>query len=142
MKKIIFLIAVVAMMSLSCKSKKYISFTYSVVTRGYKLETVVTKDSTFITQSGREAKKIAKETSKELWNNLIDETKKIDLKTIANLESPTNKRQFDGAMFAKVIVVTKDSVYTSSSFDAGHPNQAIEPLVNLLVVESNQINEK
>ncbi len=142
MKKIIFLIAVVGMMSLSCKSKKYISFTYSVLTRGYKLETVVTKDSTFITQSGRESKKIVKETSKDLWNNLIDETKKLDLNTIANLESPTNKRQFDAAMFAKVIVTTKDSVYTSSSFDAGHPNQTIEPLVNLLVDVSNQINEK
>lgn len=127
---------------LSCNSDKIISYTYSVVTRGYKMEIIVSKDSTHIVQMGRQSLKKSYPTSANLWKSLKKDSKDIKLKEIAGLESPTNKRQFDGAMFASLTIATKDSVYRSNSFDAGHPPAMIKNVVDALVKESEKINEK
>ncbi|HIP37097.1 MAG TPA: hypothetical protein EYG85_09615 [Crocinitomix sp.] len=142
MKKLIPVIIVLGVISLSCKTNKYISFTYSVVTRGFKLETVITKETTTITQQGSTSKSKTIKTDKTLWKFLVNETSKIDLNGISTLEAPTNKRHIDAAMFASLTIATKDSIYRSNSFDAGHPPSTIKTVVDALVKESEKINEK
>jgi len=140
MKKL--LIITLAVTFLSCNSDKIISYTYSVVTRGYKLEIIVAKDSTYIKQTGRQALEKDYATNTDLWKSLIKNTKTVKLREIGSLESPTNKRQMDAAMFASLTIATKDSVYRSNSFDAGHPPAMIKDIVDELVKESEKINEK
>jgi hypothetical protein len=140
MKKL--LIITLAVTFLSCNSDKIISYTYSVVTRGYKLEITVDKDSTHIYQTGRQNLEKSYATNSDLWKFLNKDTKDVELKDISGLESPTNKRQFDAAMFASLTISTKDSVYRSSSFDAGHPPAMIKNIVDELAKESDKINEK
>ncbi len=140
MKKI--LIVILAVVFLSCNSNKIISYTYSVVTRGYKMEITVSKDSTYIVQTGRQSLKKSYATDANLWKSLKKNSKEIKLKEISGLESPTNKRQFDGALFASLTIATKDSTYRSNSFDAGHPPAMIKSVVDALVKESEKINEK
>jgi hypothetical protein len=135
-KYTILIILSIAIIAMSCKSKKYISFTYSVMTRGFNMEATVTKDSTIIKKSNQ--KEVSKfKTDKKVWENLIEQSETVDLNTLPNLESPTNKRQFDGAMFAYLTIVTKDSIYKSASFDAGFPPNTIQPIVDILVEVSN-----
>ncbi len=140
MKKIFIMMLAVAF--LSCNSDKIISYTYSVVTRGYKMEITVSKDSTLIVQTGRQSLKKSYATNTNLWKSLKKDSKDIKLKDISGLESPTNKRQFDGAMFASLTIATKDSIYRSNSFDAGHPPAMIKNVVDALAKESEKINEK
>jgi predicted nuclease of predicted toxin-antitoxin system len=140
MKKL--LIITLAVTFLSCNSDKIISYTYSVVTRGYKLEITVAKDSTHISQSGRQVLEKDYATNPDLWKFLNKNSKTVKLDEIGGLESPTNKRQFDAAMFASLTISTKDSVYRSCSFDAGHPPSMIKNIVDELVKESEKINEK
>lgn len=140
MKKLLIIMLAVAF--LSCNSDKLISYTYSVVARGYKLEITVAKDSTHISQTGRQKLEKNYATNSDLWKSLKKDSKNVELKEIVGLESPTNKRQFDGAMLASLTIATKDSVYRSSSFDAGHPPVMIKNIVDQLVKESEKINEK
>ena len=116
----------------SCGTQKITSYEYSTVTRGYKKTIKVDKNSILVTETkGREATQMKFVTSPELWKSLRAGAREIELLEIGTLESPTNKRQIDAAMFSKLILTTEDSTYTSSSFDYGHP-----PVMLKIVVDS------
>lgn len=122
----------ILMLIVSCGTQKIISYEYSAVTRGYKMTIKVDKDSTLITETkGRDVSETKSSTTPELWKSLEVGAREIEVLEIGTLESPTNKRQIDAAMFCKLILTTKDSTYTSSSFDNGHP-----PLMLKIVVDS------
>ena len=119
---------------MSCGTQKIISYEYSTVTRGYKMTIKVDQDSTFVTETkGREITEIKSATPPELWKALESGAREIELLEIGTLESPTNKRQMDAAMFSKLILTTEDSTYTSSSFDNGHPPAMLKIVVDSLV---------
>jgi len=117
----------------SCGTQKIISYEYNVVTRGYKNNIIVTQDSTKIIEVSRDSKTSTIATTSIFWKALQSESKNIKLNEIGKLKSPTNKRQYDGAMFAKLILTTEDSAYTSAGFDNGHPPVMIKTVVDSLV---------
>ena len=53
----------------------------------------------------------------------------INLKTLPNLKSPTNYRQFDGAPHAQLSVIQKGDTIQSSGFDHKYPPTELKPLV-------------
>ena len=114
----------------SCGTQKIISYQYNVITRGYKKTVTVTQKKTLIEDVSRENKTVSVNTTPEMWKALQKESQQIELNEIATLTSPTNKRQFDGAMFAKLVLVTKDSIYTSAGFDHGYPPKMIKSVVD------------
>ena len=67
------------------------------------------------------------------WTYLVDEFKKVDLNTISNLKAPSEKRFYDGAAAATVVVTFKGTEYVSSPFDHGNPPAEIKNLVNKIV---------
>lgn len=118
---------------LSCGTQKIVTFEYSVVTRGYKKTVAVSQKETVVVIKKSNLEETAKyRTSGKLWKALQINAVDIDLNKISSLKSPTNKRDIDAAMFAKLIIVTKGSTYTSSSFDNGHPPKMIKTIVDSL----------
>ena len=121
----------------SCGTQKIIAYEYNIVTRGYKQNIKVNKKTIEIeannSSSKNGPKKTTTVTSSELWTALQDASKSIKLNEIGTLESPTNKRQFDGAMFGSLILTNEDSIYTSAGFDHGHPPLMIKTIVDSLV---------
>ncbi|TWO32143.1 META domain-containing protein [Seonamhaeicola sediminis] len=65
----------------------------------------------------------------EQWKKLIEVFRTIDIKTIPNLEAPSQKRLFDGAAIAKFTVTVNGKSYETQSFDHGNPHSEIENLV-------------
>jgi len=118
----------------SCAKQTIAAYEYSATGRGYNLTVAVTKDSTVLTENVfRDPAKItAYATSPELWKSLNDNSKNIDLKNINDLESPTNRRDTDAALYGKMTFKTADTVYVSSSFDAGQPHLIMKPVVDSL----------
>jgi len=57
----------------------------------------------------------------------------INIKSLPELEAPTNKRLFDGAAHTTVTLIQNKIEVTSSSFDEGHPPKDIEALVNKIL---------
>jgi hypothetical protein len=121
----------------SCGSQKIVTYEYNVVARGYKQNIKVNKQNvevvsnTISNKNGVERQSGV--TSPELWKALQSGTKKIKLTEISRLESPTNKRQLDGAMFANLVLITLDSTYKSAGFDHGKPPVMLKTVVDSLV---------
>jgi len=118
---------------LSCGTQKIVTFEYSEVTRGYKKTVSVSrKETVIITKKSNLEEKAIYRTNSTLWKALQTNVVDVELYEISTLESPTHKRDVDAAMFAKLIIVTKDTTYTSSSFDNGHPPAMIKTIVDSL----------
>lgn len=113
------------------------SFEYEAMTRGSFKKVIVTRDSV-VTIMDRDMKEvITKKLSSADWNALLKDTKTIDLANILNLKSPTNKRQYDGALIGSLKVIKGGTTYQSSGFDHGAPPVEIEALVNRIIAVSD-----
>ncbi len=118
----------------SCGTQKIVSYEYSATTRGYKKLITVEEDSTTVTISTySDTKTEVFKTSPEFWQSIEAASEDIDLKKIADLPSPTNRRQTDAAMFSKIKFITADSTFTSSTFDNGQPPAMLKTVVDSLV---------
>ena len=118
----------------SCATPKITSYEYLTGTRGYNLSIKVTKETTTITE--RKGTNLPHEkntiTNPELWKSLQNGSKEIELSKISELESPTNRRLIDAAMFSRVVFTTLDSTFKSSSFDHGQPPAMLKAVVDSL----------
>jgi hypothetical protein len=73
--------------------------------------------------------KITKEEVSEL-NALLQS---ISPESLPDLKWPTEKRFYDGAAHASLIITSNGKTYTSAGFDHGHPPAAIEKFVERLL---------
>lgn len=71
--------------------------------------------------------------SKEDISEISRLLKEINLDGLETLKAPTDKRMYDGAAHANLIVTSKGKTYTGAGFDHGFPPAAIEKLVNKLL---------
>lgn len=128
---------VLGLVLVSCGAQKIVSYEYVVNTRGYNFSMVVNKkeikESSDVEISKNKFSENIFITDSNLWKALKKGSKNIKLKEISKLDSPTNRRQFDGAMFANLIISTKDSTYRSASFDHGQPPAMLKVVVDSLV---------
>ena len=134
--KNIFLIALTTLV-VSCGTQKIVSYEYLAGTRGYNLSIKVDKNNIEVvsddkrSENGPEVR--ISETSPELWKALQNGSKEIKLNKISELESPTQKRKTDAAMFAKLNLATIDTNYRSAGFDHGQPPSMLKTVVDSLV---------
>jgi hypothetical protein len=117
----------------ACGTSKITSYQYTAGTRGYQLSITVNQDSVRLKEVTNKEVNTVYATNSEFWKGLEKESKSIVLDSVANLKSPSNKRQFDAAMFAKMTFTTQDSVYKSASFDGGKPHEMLQGIVDSLV---------
>jgi len=118
------------------KKTQDIEFEYTAITRGSsKKATINSKGVTSITERGGKAETTA--ISVEDWNWLVsfyeDEIAKKNIK-LEELNVPSKKHQFDGALAANVSVMVGGEIYRSSTFDHGNPPPEIAALVNKMIV--------
>jgi hypothetical protein len=114
--------------------EKGISVEYEALSRGYFLKIVyrgnsisVGKDRNDLSQN-----KTIKLSSQE-ENELNQMIAKFDPKTLPNLKWPTEKRYYDGAPHANLVIVKDGETYTGAGFDHGFPPKEIEKLVQKLI---------
>ena len=67
------------------------------------------------------------------WNELIGYFEKIELDSLSTYKDPTQKRVYDGAAIAELIINYKEKEYQTKNFDHGYPPIEIEKFVNKLV---------
>lgn len=119
---------------ISCNETDIVSYEYHSTTMMGKTVVVITQDSVVTTFNGRgEPTRSARATQSSEWTALAGSLKNVDLSKISSLESPTNKRATDAAPYGTIIVTTKDSTYTSASFDGKNPHDMLKPLMEEIV---------
>ncbi|NAS31735.1 hypothetical protein GTQ40_12180 [Flavobacteriaceae bacterium R38] len=107
-----------------------IEIEYMAYSRGGFQSVVINSD--FIKEKSQRGQEdyISRKYSKKDWKKILNYLAAIDLEALKNLEAPTQKRLFDGAMHASLKIIYKDKTYQSGSFDHGTPPEEIKPLVD------------
>jgi hypothetical protein len=141
MKKLTSLVLLAVIIATGCastmlKQSKDITIEYQAMTRGSNREVVLTHNTIETRTIAGSANGVTSTVSKEEWNDVIAALEKVELTKLADLKAPTNKRFYDGALIATLIVKTKDTTYRSSSFDHGNPPAEIAAVVNKVVAMS------
>lgn len=104
---------------------------YKAMTRGYSTEIVLQEDTLKYFKNTKENPSLR--LTKEVKDSLYNLIKKINLNTINQLKAPSNKYQFDGAMYTTVEVILNGKTYTSNGFDDDNPPKELIPLINFLL---------
>lgn len=131
MKYILPLIA--ALLIVSCKTTDIVKYQYKSTTMLGSRVLTVTQDSVVSTFTGRaEPTRVARATTPEEWSELKASVSAVKLGSIADLESPTNKRATDAAPYGSIILSTKDSAYHSSAFDGYNPHASLTPFMAVM----------
>lgn len=103
---------------------------FTSVTRGYQKEVNITKDSVHTLIQGRDGNQsYSRHLAKGEWDTLVGHLKKIELKDIPGLKSPTDRRAYDGARISSLEVHTGAGETIIHSFDNEEPNAALAPLM-------------
>lgn len=132
--KLFLLSALSIVICISCKELNFTKVEYRSTTMMGKTLVEITQDSVVVSFTGRgEPTRTARKTDSSEWMNLASAMEGVDLNKIATLEAPTNKRATDAAPYGTIIITTKDSSYTSASFDGKNPHEMLMPLMNEIV---------
>lgn len=67
------------------------------------------------------------------WKEILAVYKNLNLKAIANLKAPSEKRFYDGAPIAHFKVIEDGITYQSTDFDGGYPPAEIDNIVNKII---------
>ena len=138
MKKIIF--PILLFLFVACASE-ITKIEYSTTTMMGRTVVAVTSDSVIVTFSGRgEPTRYARATEDLEWKNLLESINEVDLNGISDLQDTSQDRFVDAAPSATFIITTKDSTYTSATFDGNKPNAVLRPLMDEMnkVIKKNQ----
>lgn len=117
----------------SCSSVKSIS--YSSLTRGTRKEILInSKGIKQIDQKmGGDERVTTYLLKNEDWNLLVKSLSSVDLKEISTFESPSNKRQYDGAYASTITIKSKLGNTYEHGFDNYDPHEKLKPLMNKIL---------
>lgn len=108
-------------------------FEYDASSRGiYRKIVLDNKELRVTNKRGDLEKPTVIQLSDQEWKTILADFKKLDLKTLSELKSPTEKRFYDGAAMANFTIQAEGETYTVPTFDHGFPPAAIEKIVNKL----------
>ena len=108
--------------------------TYTANTRGfYQKITVENQEVSITKERDSNDKGATTKISDADWKELVGYFEKIQLDSLSTFKDPTQKRVYDGAAIAELIVDYKEKQYQTQNFDHGHPPVEIEKFVNKLV---------
>ena len=110
-----------------------VTISYSANTRGFFQELVLKQNSLIEFKDREKLNAMSSDLDVKDWKECLRLLDQIDLKTLPNLISPTNYRQYDGAAFAQLTVIQKGDTIQSSGFDHKYPPSEIKPLVEYIL---------
>ena len=143
MKLFVACFAIITLVATNCNSKKTalnnskentsqqneVTISYSAHTRGFYQKLILKKNSLTVFKEFEKTNAVSSSIDDKDWNECLRLLENINLKTLPNLKSPTNYRQFDGAPHAQLSVIQKGDTIQSSGFDHKYPPTELKPLV-------------
>ena len=104
---------------------------YSANSRGLYLKIVIQNQELSVSNNRREAGNgTTTKISDADWKELVAMFSKINIETLNSYEGPTQKRFYDGAAMANMVITYKEKDYETTTFDHGAPPIEIAEFVN------------
>lgn len=113
---------------------------YTAMSRGFFQEIIV-NDNTISIKNDRNSEPVIKNCSEEFWNEIMQNIKSIDIKSISSLVAPTEKRMVDGAAHANIKITVDGKTYETQEFDHGFPPEDIKSLCEKILEAANESKE-
>lgn len=104
---------------------------YKAITRGYSSNILLQDNILKYYKNTKESQSLT--LTKEIKDSLNGLLKRIDLKTINQLIIPSNKYQYDGAMYTTLEIVWNGETFTSKGFDHDNPPEELKPFISFLL---------
>ena len=119
MKKIIFLVCSCSLFFFSCSSAKedasFQKIEYNAITRGYSSQILLQEDTLQYFKNNKEINSLI--LTKKIKNTLNSFLEKLDVTILDQLKAPSEKHQYDGAMYTTLEVVWNGKTYKTVGFD-------------------------
>ena len=135
MKKTTLLIFANCFLFFSCSSSKHIDrfqkIQYKSITRGYSTQILLQGDTLKYFQNNNETLSLI--ISKEVKNSLNKLLKNAHPETLGLIKAPSNKFQYDGAMYTTLEVIWNGKNYKSNGFDDDNPPKKLSPFISFLI---------
>ena len=107
---------------------------YTANTRGFYQKITIQNQEISVSKERDSADKgVTSKISDADWKELVGYFEKIELDSLSTYKDPTQKRVYDGAAIAELIINYKEKEYQTKNFDHGYPPVEIEKFVNKLV---------
>ncbi|MEZ4855413.1 MAG: META domain-containing protein [Gelidibacter sp.] len=106
---------------------------YQALSRGFFEKIWITQDSITVSSDRNLKEKQSFQCPEKAWNELMIILDTIAVKSMPNLESPTQARFYDGAAIASLTITQNGFETKSSAFDHGNPPEAIKALVDKVI---------
>lgn len=107
---------------------------YTANTRGfYQKITIQNQEISVSRERDSSDKGVTSKISDADWKELVGYFEKIELDSLSTYKDPTQKRVYDGAAIAELIINYQEKEYQTKNFDHGYPPIEIEKFVNKLV---------
>lgn len=107
---------------------------YTANTRGfYQKITIQNQEISVSRERDSSDKGVTSKISDADWKELVGYFEKMELDSLSTYKDPTQKRVYDGAAIAELIVNYQEKEYQTKNFDHGYPPIEIEKFVNKLV---------
>jgi len=107
---------------------------YTANTRGfYQKITIQNQEISVSSERDSSDKGVTSKISDADWKELVGYFEKIELDSLSTYKDPTQKRVYDGAAIAELIINYQEKEYQTKNFDHGYPPVEIEKFVNKLV---------
>jgi len=107
---------------------------YTANTRGfYQKITIQNQEISVSSERDSADKGATSKISDADWKELVGYFEKIELDSLSTYKDPTQKRVYDGAAIAELIINYQEKEYQTKNFDHGYPPVEIEKFVNKLV---------
>lgn len=114
------------------KEMKKANIEYQATSRGFYLNINIQDEKLFMTRQ-RDGETKEYTLTNQDWKDLANLYKNIDLNKLSTYKDPTQKRFYDGAAIANLIVVYEGKTYQTIGFDHGNPPVEIAEFVNKIV---------
>jgi hypothetical protein len=135
MKKTILICCSYSLLFLSCSSIKqeaaFQKIEYKAITRGYSKQIIIQKDSLRYFENNKKTRSLI--VTEKIKNALSSFLKKLNLTTLHQLKAPSEKHQYDGAMYTTIEIVWDDKKYKSAGVDDDNPPKELTSLLHYLV---------
>lgn len=107
---------------------------YTANTRGFYQKITIQNQEISVSSERESADRgVTSKISDADWKELVGYFEKIELDSLSTYKDPTQKRVYDGAAIAELIINYKEKEYQTKNFDHGYPPVEIEKFVNKLV---------
>ncbi|MEO9966525.1 MAG: hypothetical protein ABJF11_12085 [Reichenbachiella sp.] len=115
------------------------SIEFQTLSRGYFEKIMINADSLIFEKKQRGETEITSslKSSRRQWKSVISDLSSIVLDSVPILQSPTNKRTYDGARHSELIINTDQKSFRHQ-FDDEAPHAKLLPLLNCLIRLKNE----